>query len=278
MPRASSRLHEASPHEVVAARRRALVESAVNISRPLVEGSRRMGYDAGMTQGKRRVAVFDVDGTIFRSSLLIQIVDQLIRDGVFPEEAQAEYARKQEKWLDREGDYEAYIEAVVATFKTRIRGMHYGALADAAERMVAAQWKRTYRYTRELLKDLKARGYFLLAVSHSPKTVLDKFCPRLGFDKVYGMVYEIGPQECFTGAVVDEHLIFNKANIVKRAVEKENLTLAHSVAVGDTEGDIPMLELVARPICFNPNAKLYAHAKRMKWKVVVERKDVIYEL
>jgi len=156
--------------------------------------------------------------------------------------------------------------------------VHYGALADSAERMVEEQWKRTYRYTRDLLKELKSRDYFLLAVSHSPKTALDKFCPRLGFDKVYGMIYELGPQECFTGAVTDEHIIYNKANILKRAIEKENLTLAHSVGVGDTESDIPFLEMVAKPICFNPNMKLYRHAKRMKWKVMVERKDVIYEL
>ena len=42
--------------------------------------------------------------------------------------------------------------------------------------------------------------------------------------------------------------------------------------------DVPFLELVARPICFNPSSKLYRHAKRNKWNVVVERKDVIYEL
>ena len=65
-----------------------------------------------------------------------------------------------------------------------------------------------------LLKALKDKGYFLLAISHSPKTILDKFCPGLGFDKTYGVVYEIGPQELFTGKVIDEHLIYNKANIV----------------------------------------------------------------
>ncbi len=226
----------------------------------------------------QKVAVFDVDGTIFRSSLLIQVVDQLIRDGVFDETVQGVYAKDHERWVDREGDYDAYIDAVVRAFKTNLKGVQYGALADAAEKVVTAQWKRTYRYTRDLLKELKAKDYFLLAVSHSPKTVLDKFCPRLGFDKAYGMVYEIGPTDAFTGGIIDEHLIYNKANILKRAVEKENLTLTDSVCVGDTETDIPMLEMVAQPICFNPNMKLFRHAKRMKWKVVVERKDVVYEI
>lgn len=227
---------------------------------------------------KRRVAVFDVDGTIFRSSLLIQIVEKLIERGAFPKEAQKVYDKEHLKWLDREGDYEEYIAAVVRAFRGHLKGLHYGELADAAEELVDEQWKRTYRYTRDLIKELKDKGYFLLAVSHSPKTVLDKFCPKLGFDKTYGLVYEIGPQDLFTGTVAEEHIIMNKANILKRAVEREGLTLAHSIGVGDTESDIPFLEMVAKPVCFNPNAKLYKYAKRMKWKVIVERKDVIYEL
>ncbi len=227
---------------------------------------------------RRKVAVLDVDGTIFRSSLLIQVVDQLIRDGVFPEDAQEHYARQYEKWLDREGDYEEYINGVVAAFKIHLKGVHYSALAEAAKKVVGAQWKHTYRYTRSLIKQLKMRGYYLLAISQSPKTILDKFCPRLGFDKVYGTIYAIDKDEKFTGKIVEEDLVFNKAAILRRAVDKEFLMLTNSIGVGDSEGDIPFLEIVARPICFNPNAKLYQHAKRNKWKVVVERKDVIYEL
>lgn len=227
---------------------------------------------------KKRVAIFDVDGTIFRSSLLIEVVEALIEGGSFPESARKEFERERLQWLDREGDYESYIDAVVQAFREHLKGVSYADLAAAGERVAELHGKRTYRYTRDMLKDLKAKGYYLLAVSHSPKIVLDQFCPRLGFDKTYGMMYEVGPQDLFTGEVMDEHLIANKANIVKRAVEKEQLTLSHSVGVGDTESDISFLELVARPICFNPNKKLYRYAKLEKWKVVVERKDVIYEL
>lgn len=232
----------------------------------------------GAMADERKVAVFDVDGTIFRSSLLIQVVDALIKDGAFPEGAKAEFENQHMKWLDREGDYQSYIDAVVASFRTHLKGVRYAALLEAAEEVVNAQYKRTYRYTRDLLKELKEKEYFLLAVSHSPKTVLDKFCPRLGFDKTYGLLYETGPQDRFTGEVIDEHLISNKANIVRRAAEKENLTLEGSIGVGDTESDVPFLELVEKPICFNPNQKLYKHAKRLDWSVVVERKDVVYHL
>ena len=228
--------------------------------------------------GGRRMAVFDVDGTIFRSSLLISLVNHLVQTGAFPKHAERVYERAHTRWLDREGDYEEYIQAVIEAFQKHLKGIYYGVLADAAEEVVEKEYKRLYRYTRDLLTDLKKRGYFLLAVSHSPKTILDKFCPRLGFDKVYGTIYEIGPQECFTGEITDAHLIHNKASIVRRAVEKEGLTLEKSIGVGDTESDISFLEMVSEPICFNPNQKLYRYAKRMGWKVVVERKDVVYEL
>jgi phosphoserine phosphatase len=73
-------------------------------------------------------------------------------------------------------------------------------------------------------------------------------------------------------------LISDKAEILKRAVEKEKLTLKGSVGVGDTESDVAFLKMVERPICFNPNQKLYQYAKRAGWEIVVERKDVVYHL
>lgn len=227
---------------------------------------------------QQKVAIFDIDGTIIRSSLFVELTEELVLRGIFPQEAKEEYEAQHKKWVEREGNYEEYISAMVKSFKKHIKGVFYGDLAETAKEVVKNQQKRTYRYTRDLIADLKKKNYFLLAISHSPKTILDYFCPRMGFDKAYGIFYEIGPEDKFTGIVADEHLILNKANILRRALEKDNLSLKGSIGVGDTESDIAFLELVDNPICFNPNAKLYKHACREKWKVVVERKDVIYEL
>mgnify|MGYP003394745991 FL=1 len=65
---------------------------------------------------------------------------------------------------------------------------------------------------------------------------------------------------------------------MRRAIAKDGLSLKGSVGVGDTEGDISFLEMVEKPICFNPNKKLLAHAERRGWEVVVERKDVVYRI
>jgi phosphoserine phosphatase len=48
--------------------------------------------------------------------------------------------------------------------------------------------------------------------------------------------------------------------------------------VGDTESDAPMLEIVENPIAFNPNFDLKQIAETKGWKIIVEKKDVIYDL
>ncbi len=226
----------------------------------------------------RKVAIFDIDGTIFRSSLLIELVEVLIEEGIFPVLVRADYEREKEHWLNRKGDYESYIMAVVGVFTAQIKGVHHNDFNRSARIVVDRYRHRTYVFTRELIRTLKDDGYYILAISHSPKGILDLFCAELGFDKVYGRIYELGATDCFTGSVVDEHVIVNKASVLRRAIEKENLTLDGSVGVGDTESDIKFLELVERPMCFNPNMKLYKHANTHGWEVVVERKDVVYKI
>lgn len=227
---------------------------------------------------KRRIAVFDVDGTIFRSSLFIELVEKLIQEKHLPYSMRRAYAREKEKWVNREGEYDAYVKAMVNASYAYFRGIPMADFKRAAQSVIHAQSKRVYRYTRELLKDLKQRDYFLLAVSHSPKVILDYFCPRFGFDKWYGFLYEVDSKNRLTAAITDEHVILDKSTILRRAIENQSLTLKGSIGVGDSESDIAFLSLVEKPICFNPSSGLLRHAKRAHWNVVVERKDVIYEL
>ncbi|OGY99310.1 MAG: hypothetical protein A2945_05080 [Candidatus Liptonbacteria bacterium RIFCSPLOWO2_01_FULL_52_25] len=227
---------------------------------------------------KKKVAIFDIDGTIFRSSLLIKLVDALIREGIFKPGVADIYKKAHEDWLNRDGGYEAYIKGVVMAFDRNIQGVSYSDLRRIAHRVVVENKSRTYRYTRDLVRDLKGKGYYVMAISHSPKLALEGFCKTLGFNKVYGLMYDVDKKGKFTGRFLFPDLIFSKDKILERALGEGGLTLAGSVGVGDTESDIPFLKMVKRPICFNPNKKLYEHAKKSGWEIVVERKDVIYKI
>jgi HAD superfamily phosphoserine phosphatase-like hydrolase len=231
-----------------------------------------------LSMKKQKVAIFDIDGTIFRSSLLIELVRALIAEGLFKPNVISGYAKKYEAWLDRDGSYQDYIDAVVTVFKKNIAGIAYADFMRVARKTVARDKNHTYRFTRDLAARLKKEGYYLLAISHSPKVILDEFCKSLGFSKVYGLIYEIDSKKRFNGSMSFTDIMLDKAKVLERAVLKENLTLRGSIGVGDTESDAAFLKLVDRPICFNPNKNLYRIAKKSGWEVVVERKDMVYEV
>lgn len=231
----------------------------------------------------RRVAIFDIDGTVFRSSLLLELIEALVAKGVFPKEARSHYADSWRRWQAREGSaktgfsYYEFVSDFVSAYRTYIIGVRRANLWAVADKVVAFHKVRLYRYTCDLLKKLD-RTHFLLAISHSPYEVVSPFAKSIGFDKVYAQVYEVDRHVRFTGKVLYEDIILDKAKVVRRALDKEHLTLEGSVGVGDTESDIPFLKLVDRPIAFNPSMQLYREAMRRGWEVVVERKDVIYRL
>lgn len=226
---------------------------------------------------KRRVAVFDIDGTIFRSSLLLELVEALIQQKVLSKYAQARYMESWEKWRDREGSYTDFIMSVVDAYRHWLKGVRRADVWKVAERVIEMQKKRTYRYTRDLVAKL-GKTHFLLAISHSPYEAVAPFAKSWGFDKTYAMVYEVDKKVRFTGRPMYEDIILDKAKVLARAVEHNDLTLKGSVGVGDTESDIGFLEMVERPIAFNPSSELHRVAKKRGWDIIIERKDVVYKL
>jgi len=226
---------------------------------------------------QQKVAVFDFDGTIFRSSLLIELLEGLIAEGVFPVLARKIYAKQYQNWLNRKGSYEDYIIKVIKTYYRFIKGVKAEKVWKVARKVLAFQKNRTYRFTPRLISRLK-KDYYLLAISGSPREMVKSFGMELGFNKTYSRIFEVNKKGYFSGKILYEELITNKGAILKRAVRKGNLTLKSSIGVGDTEDDIPFLKLVEYPIVFNPNFKLYQYAKKKKWPIIVERKDVIYNI
>ncbi|MFZ5390681.1 MAG: HAD family hydrolase [Patescibacteria group bacterium] len=224
---------------------------------------------------KNKVAVFDIDGTIFRSSLQRELIMELVKYGVFPPIVKKELEKDFFSWVDRRGSYEDYIMGVVNSYEKRIPGVSTDDVRHVARIVIGKQKNRVYTFTRDLIKKLRPTHH-LLAISGSPIEIVREFNRIWRFDKVYGMEFEI-KDERYTGKV--KFLpITDKRAVLQNYIAEKGLSLSGSVGVGDTENDASFLSLVAKPICFNPNINLYRIAKKKDWPIVVERKDVIYHL
>lgn len=228
---------------------------------------------------KKKLAVFDIDGTLFRSSLLIELTKVLVARKVFSVKVEKEIEKDYKAWLNREKGYERYIGKVVTVYEKNIKGKNEKEIEDAVEKVLKNEKKKLYRYTRSLIKKLKSEGFFLFAISGSPGHILTSFAKDIGFDKYLGGYYEIINGK-FTGNQPYGNPASDKKKTLLNFLERYNnqFDLEKSIGIGDTESDISFLEMLGNPIAFNPNRKLAEHAKKKKWKIIVERKDVIYDL
>jgi HAD superfamily hydrolase (TIGR01490 family) len=222
------------------------------------------------------LAVFDMDGTLFRRGLLPALTRRLVDEEVFPERVREELSEDYYAWEERRGSYEIYDELVVQLFLRELKGASVAELRRCANLEVEAHGRRLHIYPRDLAQRLKQAGYYLIAISGSPTNILETFLNPLSFDRAWGTV--LGQEEGrYTGQLL-HHPFSDKRGVLKGFLGEASLNLDRSVGVGDTLSDVGFLELVQTPIVFNPNRRLFDVARQQDWPIVVERKDVVYNL
>ncbi len=232
-----------------------------------------------------RLAIFDIDGTVFRSSLIIELFNELVRRGIYPMSAQRGVEQEYRAWLDRKGHYNDYVMRLVHVFFREIAGCSVRHIETAVRAVVARQKDRVHRYPRQLFRELHAKGYFTLVISNSPGPMVRRFADTMGFDDAIGHELEV-KDGAYTGrSIVNGVSVLGSAWIDKVAIVRHYIAThglridrRNSVMIGDSEGDVPLLSFVGRPIAFNPSLPLARIAQRRGWRIVVERKDAVYDI
>ena len=226
---------------------------------------------------KRRFAVFDIDGTLIRWQLYHAIADELAKSGHIDAGTYANIREARSAWKKRTNDdsFKAYEEQLVTAYRLLLTKLTVPRFELAATAVFEEYKDQVYVFTRDLIKELKKKGYVLLAISGSQSEIVQKIAKYYGFDDFIGSYYH-REKGRFTGKI--DLTVFSKDKVLQELIDKHILTTEGSIAVGDSNSDIPMMELVQRPIAFNPERTLLAHAQKAHWEVVVERKNVIYEL
>ncbi len=224
-----------------------------------------------------KFAVFDIDGTLIRWQLYHGIVDKLAKEGVLGPDAHDKLHKARMIWKRREHDesFKAYERALITIYEQAINNVS----TDEFDRFVSAvvdEYKdQTYVYTRELVKKLKAEGYYLLAISGSHHELVEQVATYYGFDDWQGTRYERKGRS-FSGQKFIASQ--DKKTGLEKMVSKHKLSFRGSIAIGDSLSDAPMLEMVEQAIAFNPDRALFEKAVAHNWKIVVERKNMVYIL
>jgi HAD superfamily hydrolase (TIGR01490 family) len=226
----------------------------------------------------RPFAAFDIDGTLIRWQLYHALADELAKSGHIDKKTFARIKGSRMNWKQRShvDSFEEYETGLVGLLEQALTTISEAGFEKASLAVMAEYKDQVYMYTRDLIKDLKSQDYLLFAVSASPSLLVGMIAKHYDFDDFGGSIYEV-KDGYFTGKV---ELLKStaKPDFLRKLVVKHNASWQGSIAVGDSEGDIPMLSIVERPLAFNPTRELFEHAQRSGWRIAVERKNMTYEM
>jgi HAD superfamily hydrolase (TIGR01490 family) len=225
----------------------------------------------------RPFAVFDIDGTLIRWQLYHALNDALARKKLINEKGFDKVRKARMNWKRRSHDlsYRDYEQQLVDLFEQELEGLKVSDLENAAQEVFDEYKDQAYIFTRDLIADLKKKDYLIFAISASPDIIVEKLAHYYKFDDFVASTYS-AKNGIYTGET--NVTLGKKAEILDNLIIKNRATKKASFAVGDSEGDSAMLELVDKPIAFNPNKQLLDHSIQKHWDIVIERKNVIYKL
>jgi len=242
-------------------------------SRKFLFPSPRVCYHVAM----KKVGIFDIDGTIYREALSFIVAEELLRRYDFPVE-RAELASAVHTYKSR-GSTEAYWtynKTVLDVFKRILPKITPAQLGEVITYLLETRDDYCYAYTTQLVERLKQEGRTLIAISGSIANIVEPFTKSLGFDYTVASALEV-IDGSFTGERATETKQ-GKDVILHDLINKHGLSLEDSIGIGDTHRDISFLKETAHPIAFNPNAALYNEAQKNGWDIVIERKNMVFEL
>lgn len=225
----------------------------------------------------RPFAVFDIDGTIIRWQLYHALGDKLAKRGLIDLDAFDKVRAARMSWKKRGPDnsFKAYELELIKAFDSSLKGMNETDFLSAADEVFDEYKDQVYKYTRDMIAELKSKNYLLFAISGSPSYLVNKLADYYEFDDSTATDYEVINGK-LTGNMT---LRFeDKPKCLRELVKKHGATFHDSIGVGDSEGDIAMLNTVHSATAFNPSQLLFDAAVEQGWQIVVERKNVIYKL
>ena len=127
------------------------------------------------------------------------------------------------------------------------------------------------RLVPEMVKKVdehKKAGHYLVIVSGSIRYYLEPVAKDLGFDNIISTDLEVGSDGVLTGKPIGKICLNDyKRELAEKLAAKMDFDLPNSYAYGDSESDIPLLQLVGNPIAVQPSTKLRKIAEKHNWQI-----------
>jgi len=126
---------------------------------------------------QRKLAIFDIDGTIFRKNLSFELINELSWMKIFPKSVREELVKHYSNWLDHEGTYEEYRRALVDLYNENIKGCKREDIIEASRKVVPF-------YKNNIQNDLEENQNILVVASHNSLRALVKYLEKISDENI----------------------------------------------------------------------------------------------
>lgn len=197
-----------------------------------------------LTRRTSRIAVFDMDSTLIQA----EVIDELAKAAGIGEQVIA----ITESAMRGEIDFNESFRRRVGLLK----GLDASVLENIAQNLPITDG------LEELMKNLKAQGYKTAILSGGFTYFAEHLKAKFGFDYIHANVLDIVDGKV-TGEVKGEIVNGDQKAVFLRAIaEKEGVSLAQTVAVGDGANDLPMLSIAGLGVAFRAKPVVRERAKQ----------------
>jgi HAD superfamily hydrolase (TIGR01490 family) len=213
-------------------------------------------------------AFFDVDNTMMVGASMYHIARGLAARHFFTSRDLLDFAWKQVLFRVSGGERLQHMHEAREAALAFVAGHPVEEVTGLGEEIYdELMADRVYSGTRALAQLHLDAGQRVWLVTATPVELAQLISRRLGLTGALGTVAEVADGQ-YTGRLVGEPLHGPaKAEAVRALAERERLDLARCAAYSDSINDLPMLELVGRPVAVNPDSQLRRHARAHGWEV-----------
>ena len=118
---------------------------------------------------KNTAAFVDIDGTIFRNSLMIEHFQKLMNFEVI--DPAVWYTKVKDvylAWEKRYGDFELYLEILAEVYLQELKGVNKSYIEFIASQVINLNGDMVYKYSRDQIEWHKNQNHKVFFISGSP--------------------------------------------------------------------------------------------------------------
>lgn len=227
-----------------------------------------------MPRNDIKVAVLDIDGTLYPGALGIPLLQALTADGISDKSKSEDIFKVLNKYRLNEIDFQTMATSAYTLYAEAIAGISQTVMQRIARQVWQQERSKLFPFVPKLIDILKSQGYSVVLISGSPNEIVCCLAEEFGILKYQGSIFATHQGKYSGKVILLSGTVGKKYSILLEMVKDWRVNLEVSFAMGDSITDTVLLERVGKPLVFEPHPSLMLFAQEKGW-LVTNRNDVL---